>query len=101
MATCILAIVSLVVCMSLVGGTTVDYMMKLHTYLLEYYNKNIRPVKDHLEAVNVNTTFRFVSLQDLDDLSGVVKFLSYISLMWRDVRLNWNRSEFGEISKVS
>ena len=62
------------------------------------YNKNVRPLKNHTQALVVDIMLYVGALQEFDEVLERFSLVTVVYLSWTDERLTWNSSDYGEIS---
>ena len=72
----------------------------LYNDVLTDYNKEVRPVLDQDDAVDVNITISIFNINSFDELSGTLELSLRIVLEWREERISWNESDYGMISSI-
>ncbi|XP_060573539.1 acetylcholine receptor subunit alpha-like [Ruditapes philippinarum] len=68
--------------------------------LLDGYNKNVRPVENQTNAVHVNATFVLVTIQDLDEIRGILSVMGIMSMQWYDASMVWDPLAYGDVEYV-
>lgn len=63
--------------------------------LLKYYNKFTRPVRNKNTSVFVDVIASLNTLYDFNVFQGIIVGEVYISLLWKDEYLAWNKTEYG------
>ncbi|CAH1794858.1 unnamed protein product [Owenia fusiformis] len=73
---------------------------KVYLYLFEDngYVKNIYPSTSGPTVVSFR--FGIHQLEDIDERNQLMKGIGYADMMWKDSRLQWNKSEFGNIDSI-
>lgn len=70
---------------------------KLFRYLMEDYEKTVRPVAHESEAVQLKIGLSVTSIEDLDELTGAFYTNGWLRLTWHDIQLQWDKNEHGGI----
>ncbi len=70
---------------------------KLYRELLHSYNKNVRPVLDPKQAVEVNVTLTLANIIDIDEKHQSLTTLLWMRKEWYDPFLTWNEAEYPDI----
>ncbi|NXY50603.1 ACHD protein, partial [Ceuthmochares aereus] len=91
----------LLVCLTpqLPGGLCVNQEERLIHYLFEEsdYNKDVRPVISNDEVVDVYLALTLSNLISLKEVDETLTTNIWLEHAWTDYRLQWNKSEFGDI----
>ena len=72
----------------------------LYNDVLTNYTKEVRPVLDQDDPVDVNITISIYNINSFDELSGTLELSLRVVLEWREERINWNESDYGNISSI-
>jgi len=72
---------------------------KLHTTLLQDYNKQIRPVEIHTEAVNLEAGFHLTNL-NFDEISAHFSAQGYFFMKWKDPRFVWDPVDYDGLKSI-
>ena len=77
--------------------------MELISYLLDEdrYNKDVRPVRNKKDAVQVSLDVAYTQLVDLDEKNQVLVSNVWVRMYWRNSLLTWNASDYGGISSIN
>ncbi|KAL4228245.1 hypothetical protein ACF0H5_013678 [Mactra antiquata] len=65
------------------------------------YNKNIRPIKDQNQKIEVNVIQGLYEIHSLDVTGGHLIVVGFLEMSWRDEYLVWNQSEYGGVNRIS
>ena len=76
-------------------NVTDDDEIRLINKLLSTYNKEVRPVENHLEPVQLEFGIAISQLIDLDEKNQVLISNIWIRMHWNNHFLKWNKSEYG------
>ncbi|XP_034318298.2 neuronal acetylcholine receptor subunit alpha-6-like [Magallana gigas] len=68
--------------------------------LFQNYSTDIRPNQNLSEATKVSVHPFIFSLNDFNEVSGVISIVGGLSLKWHDFRLNWTPSNYGDIEML-
>jgi len=82
-------------------AATVAETNKLLTDLMNGYNKVIRPVLAHTDAVNVSLLMYPRSIKEFDEVKETFSYTTGLSMMWNDFRLSWNVSSYGGLTEIT
>ncbi|XP_038604933.1 acetylcholine receptor subunit delta [Tachyglossus aculeatus] len=82
------------------GGWAMNQEKRLIQYLFEEngYNKKLRPVNNKGDSVDINLALTLSNLISLKEVDETLTTNVWIEHGWTDSRLEWNQSEFGDIS---
>lgn len=72
---------------------------RLRDFLLRTYDKNIHPVFNHTDKVQVNLGMALIHL-DLNEIDSVLEVDSWLRLSWKNEFLSWNSSLFEGIKQI-
>ena len=72
----------------------------LYKDVLTNYTKEVRPVLDQDDPVDVNITLSIYDINSFEELSGTLESSQRVILEWREERINWNESDYGMISSI-
>ena len=76
-------------------------MTALHTDLLNGYMKAVRPGTNYSKPTSVNSAFNFVSLRKVDEINAEFELIGYFIINWKDERLAWDPSAYGDIKSTT
>ncbi|XP_060064607.1 neuronal acetylcholine receptor subunit alpha-7-like [Ylistrum balloti] len=74
---------------------TMDDWIRLTNTLFSNYTKEIFPVYNFSDTLNIDISMFLLSIIDFDEVSGVITLSAGIMLDWNDYRLQWTPSEYG------
>ncbi|XP_043931496.1 acetylcholine receptor subunit alpha [Protopterus annectens] len=77
-----------------------DDETRLVASLFSNYNKVVRPVEDHQDAVVVTVGLQLIQLISVDEVNQIVTTNVRLKQQWKDVNLQWNPDEYGGIKKT-
>lgn len=83
------------------GGKVDDDEMNLVKDLLEAYNREVRPVRNKAQAVEVVFGMAYTQLLDLDEKNQVLISNVWIRMLWFNHLLVWNASDYGGIKSIN
>jgi hypothetical protein len=88
----------LLFCFNLVSCHELD----LRNKLFKNYNKNIRPVINYNDNINLNISIDIKNLEFFNQVSETISINLWITMTWKDEYLKWNYSKFNiNILKLS
>ncbi|XP_060072690.1 acetylcholine receptor subunit alpha-like [Ylistrum balloti] len=98
-------ILALILCcgagQSVLGRTgTMDHWIRLTNALFSNYTKDIYPVYYLNETLTVDLSMFLLSIQDFDEVAGVITLNGGLLQSWADFRLTWNPSDYGGIEDI-
>ncbi|KAH9493854.1 hypothetical protein DERF_014582 [Dermatophagoides farinae] len=73
---------------------------RLFNYLMRNYDNTIRPLKNASKPINIRLGITLTQIFDLDEKNQVLTTNVWLDQEWIDEFLQWNSSEFGNISKI-
>nr|XP_027196944.1 acetylcholine receptor subunit alpha-type acr-16-like [Dermatophagoides pteronyssinus] len=73
---------------------------RLFNYLMRNYDNTIRPVRNASKPINIRLGITLTQIFDLDEKNQVLTTNVWLDQEWIDEFLQWNSSEFGNISKI-
>ncbi|XP_062354020.1 LOW QUALITY PROTEIN: acetylcholine receptor subunit alpha [Cinclus cinclus] len=68
--------------------------------LFSNYNKVVRPVEDHRDAVVVTVGLQLIQLISVDEVNQIVTTNVRLKQQWTDVNLRWNPEDYGGVKKI-
>ena len=90
------------ICMLFLTGTgmvfatnTYDTMTDLHKNLTSGRNKDVRPVFNQSDSVNVALFFHLTYIQDFDELEGKLSIRGFFGIHWNDPTAAWDQKSTG------
>ncbi|GFR94772.1 neuronal acetylcholine receptor subunit beta-3 [Elysia marginata] len=85
----------------LVIAQTYNQTAELMQNLFNRYNKNIRPVLNQSNAIDVITTIRLRNIEHMSEKDQTITLSTVIVMEWADDLLTWNPSEYGNITLIN
>jgi len=82
------------------AGSYMDYQKKLYRYLLNDYDKAIRPAENSGQVLTVKVNLHLTSLDDLDAGRQLMSATGWLPQVWTDFQLTWNPSDYGGIREI-
>ncbi|KAH3882583.1 hypothetical protein DPMN_006525 [Dreissena polymorpha] len=83
-----------------VNGASLNDTKTLLRDLLSNYNKNVRPVHNQSEIVNVTVKLYVKSIQEFNEVSEVFSVVAAFSISWKDQSMTWNPANYGGASQM-
>ncbi|KAH3882590.1 hypothetical protein DPMN_006532 [Dreissena polymorpha] len=83
-----------------VNGASLNDTKTLLRDLLSNYNKNVRPVHNQSEIVNVTVKLYVKSIQEFNQVSDVLSVVAAFSISWKDQSMIWNPANYGGASQM-
>ena len=80
--------------------TTFNDVRRLHAYLTEYIDADIRPINNQSETLYVDLIPVLISLHGLDEKKQVFSSTFAMQLSWKYETLTWKSSDFGGVEDV-
>ena len=68
--------------------------------LFKNYSTEVRPNQNQSEVTNVSLYPFLFSVNEFDEVSGVISIVGGFSLMWHDFRLAWTPSNYGNVTTL-
>ncbi|XP_074451601.1 acetylcholine receptor subunit alpha isoform X1 [Larus michahellis] len=68
--------------------------------LFRDYNKVVRPVEDHRDAVVVTVGLQLIQLISVDEVNQIVTTNVRLKQQWTDVNLKWNPEDYGGVKQI-
>lgn len=68
----------------------------LRENLFQNYDKNIRPVLNNEDPINLEFGIEIKSLENFDQKAENIKFNFWVTMVWKDEYLNWNSTEYNQ-----
>ena len=84
---------------SALAGNSTD-MTALHMDLLNGYQKVVRPGTNYSTPTPIYSAFNFISLRKVDEINAEFKMIGYFVINWKDERLAWDPSAYGDIERT-
>lgn len=72
-------------------------MQSLIENLMGEYLKEVRPVENPMEVLNVSFAANLIQLLDVDEKNQILTTNVWLEMTWVDAHLRWNPEEFGGI----
>ncbi|XP_069134197.1 neuronal acetylcholine receptor subunit alpha-7-like [Argopecten irradians] len=79
---------------------SMDDWIRLTNTLLSNYTREIFPLHNFSDTLNIDISMFLMSIIDFDELSGVITLSAGIILTWPDFRLQWTPNDYGGIQKI-
>ncbi|CAJ0609062.1 unnamed protein product [Cylicocyclus nassatus] len=76
------------------------YVDQLLENLLMDYNRNVRPVKNASDALQVKFGANLCRLIDVDEVNQVLTTSLWLEMQWTDRKLVWNPAEWGGVERI-
>ncbi len=86
---------------TLSGKILNDPQNRLFEHLFKNYNKRVRPVKHHTEAVVVNASLGVGFINELDEINQVLHANIWLKTFWHNPFLTWKPEHFGNITDIT
>ncbi|ELU04362.1 hypothetical protein CAPTEDRAFT_152525 [Capitella teleta] len=64
------------------------------------YNRNIRPVTNDTETVDVSIGLKMAQILDVDERNQIMTTNVWVKLEWLDNRLTWDPEEYGDVDML-
>ncbi|XP_046574947.1 neuronal acetylcholine receptor subunit beta-3-like [Haliotis rubra] len=78
------------------GAASPEDIIQLKKKIFDGYDRYVRPVHSHEEAIQMDMVFSLGSIDSLDLKSQKLKWNGWLTLTWHDKLLSWNASQYGD-----
>ncbi|XP_069128355.1 acetylcholine receptor subunit alpha-like [Argopecten irradians] len=78
-----------------------DDVKTLMADLMVNYSNEIRPVKDQTRPVTVNVSMALVSINDFNEVTGIISVVAILFLSWTDESLVWESGSYNNTTSVT
>ena len=75
--------------------------LRLVSYLFESYNREVRPVINNTDVVQVVFGMAYTQLIDLDEKNQVLVSNVWVRMSWFNHLLKWNTKDYGDIESIN
>lgn len=79
---------------------TYDVQKALLDKLLKNYSADVRPVLNHLDAIDVSINLILKTIIKYDEIAGILSTSFGLDISWKDEILTWNPAHFHNITLV-
>ncbi|KAL4240227.1 serotonin-gated cation-selective channel [Mactra antiquata] len=85
------------------GSASINDAYKIHEALFvnNSYNRNIRPVWNQSQAVQVHLYMFIKSIQEFDEVNEKFSFIAALRVVWYDYLLQWDSSLYSGINEIT
>ena len=90
-------IVTFVLTVVFANRTSVE---SLYRDLLHDYNPHIRPNDDQTQRTVISVTMHLISINEIEELTGVMSTVVNVDVMWRDPRMTWNKTKYIDVTDI-
>jgi hypothetical protein len=73
---------------------------RLYKYLLEDYEKSVRPVKHESDTVQLELDYEVNFVEDLEEVNQALYTTGWLRMTWTDFQLSWNTQDFGGVDSI-
>ncbi|CAF4317317.1 unnamed protein product [Rotaria socialis] len=73
---------------------------ELYHNLMSNYNKNVRPVRNNTDLVNVKIGLKLIQIADVDEKNQLMQTHVYVLHEWQDVSLIWSPEDYDGIEYI-
>lgn len=84
-----------------VWGAMFSDSLSLYQDLFRNYTPDLRPQFNLSETTEVSLRVFLFSLNDLDEVSGMVSIVAGVLMSWKDFHLSWDPSSYGELESLT
>ncbi|KAK3105601.1 hypothetical protein FSP39_001496 [Pinctada imbricata] len=78
-----------------------DHTHELFTHKFADYRKELRPVLNHSDVVNVRVTLSILTINDFDEISGTITLTVMFNSLWQDERFVWDPKKYGGVKSLT
>ncbi|XP_067652392.1 neuronal acetylcholine receptor subunit alpha-9-II-like [Haliotis asinina] len=86
--------------MAMARADSPEDIIQLKRRIFDGYDRYVRPVHSHEEAIQMEMVFSLGSIDSLDLKSQKLKWSGWLTLTWHDNLLSWNASQYGDIDFI-
>ena len=72
----------------------------LYRDLLRDYNPHIRPNDEQTQGTAISVTMHLIAINEIEELTGVMSTVVYVDVTWRDPRMTWNKTKYGDVTDI-
>ena len=84
-------------CFVVAYTSTIEDNVRLRSNLLANYDSEIRPPRNHSDALVVNVAYYLKAIIEVDDVKSIFKAYGSTALLWIDERLTWDPQNYSGI----
>lgn len=88
-------------CVTLVDCVAVNYHRDIYTAILRNYTKEVRPISTTSMRLDISVFCTLISINDFDEVTGMLTILAVLSFRWRDEALVWNPIHYGNMTWIT
>ncbi|CAF1126145.1 unnamed protein product [Adineta steineri] len=77
-----------------------DKTNELYHYLMNNYNKNVRPVRNNSDIVTVKLGLKLIQIADVDEKNQIMQTHVYVLHEWQDFSFIWSPEDFGGVEYI-
>ncbi|CAL8092915.1 unnamed protein product [Orchesella dallaii] len=74
--------------------------LRLLKHLMRNYDSSVRPAIHHSKALSVNFSLSLHHIIDVDEKNQILTTSCWLTQMWLDNHLQWNKTDFGGIKVI-
>ncbi|CAG2255051.1 CHRNA7 [Mytilus edulis] len=74
---------------------TLENVTKLYDDLFSSYRRNIKPVNNHSEPIEISLAFYLLSINSFREIEETLVLTGGLSVVWTDTSLSWNPEDYG------
>jgi hypothetical protein len=82
-------------------GAIFSDSLSLYQDLFRNYTSELRPQSNLSESTEIGMKVILFSLNDLDEVTGMVSLVVGVVMTWNDFRLSWNPSSYGGLTTIT
>ncbi|XP_060067115.1 acetylcholine receptor subunit alpha-1-B-like [Ylistrum balloti] len=92
---------AVIICLvSKMEAATVSDTKNLLSDITNGYNKEVRPVNDQTEHLDVAVDMHLLSIKDFDEVSGTLNVLAAFKIDWKDISIGWDPTLYGNLTSI-
>ncbi|XP_052088678.1 neuronal acetylcholine receptor subunit alpha-7-like [Mytilus californianus] len=76
-------------------GQTLENVTKLYDDLFSSYRRNIIPMNNHSEPIEISLAFYLLSINSFREIEETLVLTGGLSVIWKDASLSWNPEDYG------
>ncbi|XP_060070331.1 acetylcholine receptor subunit alpha-like [Ylistrum balloti] len=89
------------ICLRTIKANSMEDVKTLLADLMVNYSSEVRPVKDQTKPVSIDVGMTLVSINDFNEVTGVISVVIILFLSWTDESLVWNSSSYNNTTSLT
>ncbi|XP_060070330.1 neuronal acetylcholine receptor subunit alpha-7-like [Ylistrum balloti] len=94
-------IIFTVICVQTITANSMEDVKTLLADLMVNYSSEVRPVKDQTKPVSIDVGMALVSINDFNEVTGVISVVIVLFLSWADESLVWDSSSYNNTTSLT